>query len=200
VSYGKPMNNKYYILRHGQSEANIAGLLTSDPDICINNYGLTKLGKEQVTASVKNAIKNGWLDNQTIIYCSDFKRAAETAGIARQLLGARELQKTPALRERKMGKYDGKKTSIYHEIWPHDETEKQVLKKNEVEGPEEMLYRLTDLINQLETRYKGEYILLVSHGDPLQVLQASFAGLNPEQSRNQEYIPTAEIRKLIASK
>lgn len=40
--------HKYYALRHGQSLANIAKIISSDPEISTKQHGLSELGKEQV--------------------------------------------------------------------------------------------------------------------------------------------------------
>lgn len=190
------LKNRYFVLRHGESEANIAGLITSDPVQCISNYGLTKHGNEQVIATVRKAKLKGWLNAETVIYCSDFKRTVETAEVVRKMLGAGKFHVSRALRERSFGEYNGKKVSEYIEIWPQAKHDKLKQQKNGVEGPMEILDRLLTLIKQLESEYEGRNILLVSHGDPLQVLQAAFAGLSPEQSRLLKYIEPAEIREL----
>ncbi len=39
--------NTYLIMRHGESEANVADLVVSNPDIGCAKYGLTPLGKSQ---------------------------------------------------------------------------------------------------------------------------------------------------------
>ena len=59
-----------------------------------------------------------------------------------------------------------------------------------------MLDRTTALIADLERRYSGRHILLVSHGDPLQILQAGFLRIDPSRHRSLPAIETAEIRRL----
>lgn len=190
------LNNKYFILRHGQSEANVAGLITSDPAQCLSRYGLTEYGAKQVAATIRQAKLRGWLDAKTIIYCSDFKRTVETAEVARQILQAAKIHPSSALRERFFGTYDGKHVDAYIEIWEQDQAGKQEGQNNGVEGPEEMLDRLKNCIKALEAEYQNKCMLLVSHGDPLQVLQAAFAGLRSEQGRALKYIEPGELREL----
>ncbi|HKU18925.1 MAG TPA: histidine phosphatase family protein [Candidatus Saccharimonadales bacterium] len=190
------LKNTYFILRHGESEANAARLITSDPAQCITRFGLTDRGRQQVTATIQKAKLQGWLDAETIIYCSDFKRTVETAQLARQTLHAGAIRLSPALRERFFGALDGKQTTEYVEIWPQDQHDEQVQKRSGVETAEATAGRLTKFVKDLEAQYRGKRLLLVSHGDPLQVLQAAFAGLEPEQSRALTYIKPAEIRRL----
>jgi hypothetical protein len=44
---GKPLRNRYFVVRHGESEANVAGLISSDPAISTKIHGLTHRGFEQ---------------------------------------------------------------------------------------------------------------------------------------------------------
>ena len=59
-------------MRHGQSEANVAGIIVSDPQIGCNQFGLTALGQQQVIKSASNTSK---LNQDTLIISSDFLRA-----------------------------------------------------------------------------------------------------------------------------
>ena len=43
-----PLKNRYFAMRHGQSEANAAGIIVSDPANGCPRYGLTPLGRQQV--------------------------------------------------------------------------------------------------------------------------------------------------------
>lgn len=192
----KSLRNNYYLLRHGESEANIAGLITSDPAVCINNYGLTEKGRVQVTRSIKQAKFDGLLNEKTIIYCSDFRRTVETAEIACAILNAGKIHRTASLRERNFGEYDGKQITTYINIWAKDQKEESAHVEKGVESPQKMLTRLIKLLKKLEFQYKDEHILLVSHGDPLQVLQAFFLRLDSIQSISLKYIEQGELREL----
>ena len=59
-----------------------------------------------------------------------------------------------------------------------------------------MLDRVDRLVADLERRYAGRDILLVSHGDTLQILQAGFLRMNPSPHRRLPELRTAEIRQL----
>jgi len=189
-------NNTYYIMRHGESEANVAGLVTSDPEQCISDYGLTQRGINIATDNLKLAKSRSWIDSKTIIYCSDFKRTIETAELAQQILGCGAIHRATELRERSFGTYNGKAISFYIDIWPKGEQEKAEQNQNGVESSEVILSRLTKFVMSLESQYRHQRLLLVSHGDPLQVLQAYAQGLDQDQSRSLEYIQPGEIREL----
>lgn len=192
------LKNEYFVLRHGESEANAAGLISSNLERGVRTHGLTPKGASQVTSSVNEAKRKGWLNNKTMIFSSDFKRAAETADIARQILNARPIKFERALRERDLGMFDSKKGLPYTQIWPRTDEEANYHKVKDVEGPQQILSRLARLINKLEEKYTTERLLLVTHGDIIQVLQAAFAGLSskPEMARAIPYINQGEIRHL----
>jgi broad specificity phosphatase PhoE len=40
-------------------------------------------------------------------------------------------------------------------------------------------------------------VVLVSHGDVLQILQTAFEGLDPSKHRSIPHLPTAELRQLM---
>ncbi|MBS3054839.1 MAG: histidine phosphatase family protein [Candidatus Aenigmarchaeota archaeon] len=80
--------NNYFGQRHGQSEANVLGIIISDPAVGIKNYGLSHLGRDQVYKSAKAARESDLLGPKTIIYTSDFLRARETADITTDILNA----------------------------------------------------------------------------------------------------------------
>ena len=67
-------NNRFFLMRHGESVANKRGIITSNEDNALNNFGLTNRGAEQVM----NAALNTRLDQETIIVSSDYLRARET--------------------------------------------------------------------------------------------------------------------------
>lgn len=189
------LNNRYYFLRHGESEANAAGIINSDPAKALSDYGLTAKGKKQVAQSVRQAQLKGWLDDKTIIYSSDFKRTIETAEIAREVLGVSKVNLNSALRERHFGNWEGKRDINYIKILARD---KRGLSqhKDGVESVFEVSSRITHFIRELEARYEGKTILLVSHGDPLHILEMAFKKVKPTKHRVMDAIKKAEIKQV----
>jgi probable phosphoglycerate mutase len=182
--------NRFSIMRHAQSKANVAGIIVS----CIANdrqgdYGLTGHGRQQALAAAQGCA----LPADTVIYSSDFSRARQTAEIVRAYLGAPEVVLSEALRERCFGRWEGSATGNYARVWAADETDPGHPDGN-VEPAAGVLDRAISLIAQLEQRYRGRDILLVSHGDTLQILQAGFSGLDPSRHRSLPHLATAEIR------
>jgi broad specificity phosphatase PhoE len=189
------LQNKYFVLRHGKSEANEQEIILSDPEEGIIRCGLTEEGKEQVRKSVQEAKEKGVLDKATIIYSSDFVRCRETSEITKNILECDTIHLDKALRERNFGEWEKTHQSNYQKIWNID----SINSKHRMYGVEnvyDVLNRITSLILELEAKYKGECILLVSHGDALQILQTAFERVSPTKHRQLPHLQTAEIREL----
>ncbi len=110
-------------------------------------------------------------------------------------LGTPEVVIAEALRERCFGDWEGAATGNYARVWAADEVKPRYAGGN-VETAAPVLDRSTAFIVDLERRYSGRDILLVSHGDTLQIPQAGFLRMNPSQHRSLPELKTAEIRQL----
>lgn len=53
-----------------------------------------------------------------------------------------------------------------------------------------------NIIQEAEVRYEGRVIILVSHGDPCQIIQAWVGGVDLKQHRAQFAMETGELRRL----
>ena len=188
--------NQYYIQRHGESNANKMGIILSHyVDGQSMEYSLTEFGKKQVREGVINAVRDYQIDNNTIIYSSDFSRAKQTANITKKILKTNKLHITTKLHERFFGDYEKTSSSNYEKVWLNDIDDHNHKIKN-VESVAEVLKRVIKLITNLENKYTNQNILLVSHGDTLQILQTFFENIKPSQHRSLKHLKVAEIRKL----
>ncbi len=186
------LKNRYFILRHGESKVNIAKIILSDPTNGVPDYGLTDKGKKQVRNSVS---KNNILDGDTIIYSSDFKRAKETAEITKEILKTEEIHLTKLLHERFFGNFEKTTNKNYDVVWAHDAKDPNHQFEN-VESVNNVLDRTTKLILNLEKKYENKKILLVAHGDSLQILQTGFEMVCPSTHRGLTHLALAEIREI----
>jgi probable phosphoglycerate mutase len=191
----QPLSNQYYGLRHGHSLANEAQLIISHPDHGVPQYGLSEVGRQQVVSALTAAIQNRLLDQTTLIVASDFARTQETAHIAADLLHAQEIILTPRLRERFFGAWEKQHTRHYQHVWDDDMLD-GTHKHHGVESTREVLARTTALVTDLEADYSGRTILLVSHGDVLQILQTAFEGIDSAHHRLLPPLETGQVRKL----
>ncbi|MCC6643276.1 histidine phosphatase family protein [Candidatus Peregrinibacteria bacterium] len=203
----------FFALRHGQSKANVAqspnsntpGIIISNPEVGTKKYGLSEEGKRQVAASITAAKEQRILTPDTFIYSSDFLRTVETAQIAKEILNARMTIFTELLRERNFGMFEGLDSGNYELVWDIDKTYADE-NASEVETINSVLERTTRLIARIiKARHpntkKRANILLVSHGDALQILETGFRKMDPRLHRSLEPLKTAELRQLkLASK
>jgi glucosyl-3-phosphoglycerate phosphatase len=79
-------------------------------------------------------------------------------------------------------------------VWAADEVSPDH-REGHVESANAVLARVTAFIITLEQRYAGRDILLVSHGDTLQILQTGFWRMSPGRHRELPHIEPAEIRR-----
>lgn len=184
--------NSYSAMRHGQSKANTFGIIVSRIETDERgDYGLSDLGRREALAAARGC----GLPADAVICSSDFSRARQTAEIVRACLGAPAVVIAPALRERCFGDWEGTAVSNYARVWAADETDAWHAGGG-VEPAAAVLDRATALIAELERRYRGRAVLLVSHGDTLQILQAGFLRADPSAHRRLPHLGTAEIRRL----
>jgi broad specificity phosphatase PhoE len=186
------LKNRYFAMRHGQSKANLQNIIISHPKNGTHeDYALSDLGRKQALESAKKFN----LPDDTIIYTSDFSRAVETAEIVQKELKAPEIHITKALRERHFGDWEKTDSVNYHMVWAVDESNADHNEGN-VEPVNSVLDRATSLIIELEQKYTNKDILLVSHGDTLQILQTGFQKVPPTMHRSLKHLETAEIRPM----
>ena len=180
-------------MRHGDSMANQQGIVISDPTTGTINFGLSELGKTQVSQSLK-ATKT--IPTDCIIISSDFTRARQTADITKQyFMQTRTIQFDIRLRERFFGDYEGGDNSAYEKVWllDKDNADDDTAR---VESANAVTDRSTQLILDLEKESRHKNYLLISHGDTLQLLQTAFLKAPAKTHRTIKHLNTAEIREL----
>jgi broad specificity phosphatase PhoE len=185
--------NRYFAMRHGHSVANQQGIIVSHPDNGCAGFGLSEQGRAQVVASLQQETR---LDADSIILSSDFSRALETAAIVRQNLGCQTRIDTDVrLRERNFGELELGPDTAYQAVWQQDALDPEG-NFRAGESANQVMARVTALIVELERRHANATLLLVSHGDALQILQTAFARRDASEHRQLQHLQTAEIRLL----
>ena len=212
----KTLNNIYVGLRHGQSTANLDGIISSDGEIGTTSHGLTPLGRFQARCSATSLLEfvsklaaPGSVSGpdrsrvpDLLFLSSNFTRARETAqeciaALQRTLAFEDEvlhaaskegenheerekeqeqtsgkkqfpLHITPGLRERCFGPLHGTALINYNVVWPIDEVDADN-KRFGVESINDVITRVSALIDDMEAKYSGKIIVMTSHADTLQV-------------------------------
>lgn len=190
--------NKFYILRHGQSEkdtvidgriAVIASRLEQD------KYNLTELGRKQVQKAAEAINKMGGID---LIFHSPFIRTTQTAEIVSEAAGIAG-QAEKRLKELDHGSMcEGHQHGIC--IKP-DEKIKFTTRFGDGESWQMVRQRMFSIIKELDDKYENKRILLIGHAAPLWVLQSITENYDsehvPQKAYNHHgYLNFAEIREL----
>lgn len=186
------MKNTYFILRHGESEANVQGVIVSSPQNGLDSFGLTAKGKEQALKTIRE--QRHLFSEKTIVIASDFLRARETAHIIQEELQLNTYITSELLRERFFGDLELSHHSNYGKVWELDRQD-PAHKTWGIESVLELQKRVLKLMKQLEKTYKNTTILLVGHGDPFHVLDASCQGRSLKKHMEIN-LRNAEMRKL----
>lgn len=185
--------NSYYVMRHGESEANIKNIIDCDGD---TTNALTEKG----VAQAKEAGKS-FKEKIDLIVASPFLRTRQTAEEVSKALGGVEIVTNDNLKEFNLSEFDGRLISEYHDKY------KNVTIDTRVTGGEtlrELLLRTAKVLHDLESTYQGKTILIVTHGTPGWMLMAG-ASLKTVEEINTEvshhgpgyWLPNAVPQKVL---
>ena len=83
----------------------------------------------------------------------------------------------------------------YETVWQND-INNPGLSQEEVETVDQVLVRGLSIIERMESAFEGKSILLVGHGDVLQILLSHHHNINPRFHRSLSSIGNADIRSL----
>jgi len=211
------LRHSYAALRHGQSLANVAKIISSDPAISTVEHGLSDFGHEQAKEAGKLFAQQFHTDNDAskeyvgvAIFSSDFKRARETA---QHMADACKAASIPLyknekgviletnLRERNFGTLNGGRDDRYQDVWDVDITDPT---HNEfgVESVYSVVERTTRLVLDIDEELTGSQgdgkwkCILAAHGDVLQILQTGFKKMDGSLHRTLPHLETATVREL----
>ena len=186
---------RLWVLRHGQSTANLERRIVSLPGPeALSTVGLTEQGRAQAREAGARARTDGLLGADTIVVSSDYARALHTAEEFAAQLGAPAPIVDQRLRERGFGEYDGGPDDAYAAVWAQDAA--GVTPTRGVESVESVAARVSAVIQEVRRRYTGSDVVLVAHGDVLQIALILAAGRPAREHRDQSHLTNAELRRL----
>lgn len=207
-------NNQFYALRHGQSRANVQGIICSNPEIATRQeYGLSDLGSQQAQHAGKGVVNV--LQKEThlkgiCILSSDFARALETAEAVRKeyetasatttdnnlppLLNNQIITDT-RLRERWFGTLDMQSDEQYKLVWEEDAKDSSHC-LHQVESVDSVRNRASQVVNEYNSLLQDYIVIIVAHGDVLQILQTAFLNMDARKHRSLDHLETATLRRM----
>ncbi|MFA6227593.1 MAG: class I tRNA ligase family protein [Patescibacteria group bacterium] len=166
--------NNFFAIRHGEAEKNIKHVFSSGLGV----YSLTANGREQIKVAA-DGLKDKKID---LIVSSEVLRAKETAQLIAEVTGA-ELVFDARLNELDAGELEeqsdvddkakaviAKWKSDWDNAYPAGESVRQVTE------------RTLALYQELNEKYEGKNILLVSHEDTIKSFLGRLYGYEPSQT------------------
>lgn len=146
------------IVRHGQTEWNIAGIRQGHLD-----SRLTERGMAQAKALAQRLARERF----SALYSSDLGRAVQTAMAIADLTG-HEIVTDPRLRERHLGIFQGLNGNEILEKYPEERRMLRTLGPDYVipggESMKQQVERNVAYLNDLAHKHVGETIVVVTHG------------------------------------
>ncbi|XP_058090673.1 uncharacterized protein LOC131237051 [Magnolia sinica] len=174
------LRNRYWVLRHGKSVPNERGLIVSSMENgTLAEYALASEGvnQAQLAGELFDAeLKASNIPLETVRICySPFSRTRHTAEVVAGALNlpfeSPQCKVIKELRERYFGPtFELLSHEKYTEIWALDEKD-PFMSPEGGESVADVVSRLTTALATMEAEFQGCAILVVSHGDPLQILQ-----------------------------
>lgn len=158
--------NTYFLMRHGEAEANTQDRVSTKID---EVNPLTERGRE-AAARGGAALREQKID---LIIASPFQRTRETAEIAAAQLGIAPdaIVYDERLGEIQTGVFDGKSRAEYHGFL-ESSASWYTAKPEGGESHKELRMRVGAFLQDIDARYAGKRILVVTHNSPLNVLRA----------------------------
>jgi len=196
------------MLRHGQAHSNVQEIMSSFPETFDNP--LTDKGVKMA----KEAAKILQTKNIDAIFASDVLRAKQTAEIVAQTLGL-TVTFDQRLREIDFGSFNGKNIRELEGIVDGSPIDTTELKRRIKPGGKMIGYafaggedypdiakRMYNFLQDIEKKYEGKIIVIVSHQSPLCLLEEKVKDIEVMQISKTipgyVQIHTGEVRELTA--
>jgi broad specificity phosphatase PhoE len=185
---------KIYMVRHGQSEDNAAGILGGRRD-----SALTELGRKQADHIALELVGKG-ID---AIYSSPLKRAHDTASIIAGRLGIADIKTDARLVERDFGVLTG------HPYSDVEKMAKEIVFVNgigyflDAPGAETfpmLLVRAKEITGELKVESRDKDILIVAHSDLGKMIRAAYQGWDWEEGLRSPNIGNSDAFELTENR
>ena len=188
------MKNKYFLLRHGETiyqtkKKDFVYPWPENPAV-----KLTKKGENQIKPIAKK-LKKEKID---LIFASDFFRTRQAAKIVAKELGLK-INLDKRLRDINMGIYHGRLKEEFYRDFPRVFPLRFIKRPSGGESWQDCQKRMVDFLKEIDKKYKGKTILIVSHGDPIWLLAGAVKKWSPQEFLRipkVNYLKVGELRKL----
>src|SRR3989344_2704077 len=165
------MRNRYILLRHAEAKSNVESWVSCMPEK--KRSPLTKKGRAKARQAADSLKKY----KPDVIVSSPLERTNETAAIVGNLLDLPVIIES-RIQEFKLGTFNTRPVDEYHKFLGYKPEAHWDKKPLGGETWKELRKRMLVAVKDLEKKYEGKTIVLVSHGDPLFVLQGALLGID----------------------
>lgn len=191
----KKLRNSYFILRHGRNihQTEKKGIVYGWPDDD-SPCALDSVGRAQIKASAEKLATA----DINLIFSSDILRTRQSAEIAAERLGIKKVYYDERLRDVNWGVFQGKTSKEAWEYHNHNMEEKFNKAVPEGESWHDCYKRMTDFLKEIDNKYENKTILIVSHADPLWLLECSLQELGNREmlEKRLNALKVGEFRKI----
>ena len=192
------LKNKYILLRHGKNihQTKLKDIIYHFPD---DNPPCQLI--EEGIEEAKRASEKIKEKNIDYIYCSDILRARQTAKIVADVIGfdSEKIIYDTRLRDINWGIFGGKHKDEAWAFYGGDKMKKFDVPTPQGETWNDCKKRMIDILQEIERNNENKNILIISHGDPLWLLEGYIKGISDEElveKRAEIMIQTGEIREI----
>ena len=154
------MEQKLALVRHGQTDWNLAGRMQGRTDIELNDTG-----RQQAREAGRRLAGEGW----DLVLASPLARAQETAALMAAELGAQTGEAVPGIIERSFGPLEGCLMQLLSEA-------QREAAEPQTEPVEHVLQRMDRALHETAAQHPGRKILLVSHGGAMRIVRDALLG------------------------
>jgi len=199
--------NTYFAVRHGEAHSNLAGVLCSSGSegagAALTPKGVTQI-RQGAHEFAQRYLTEATQCERVVIFSSPLSRAFESAKLIREILEKKfgvEISLTPhaALRERGYGELESQPVAEWNKLKQADLLDFANAPWR-AESVGALHARLHALFLELEQNFKGRMILLVSHCDPIQVMQSILSSETPGHYSEVEQLKNGSWVKLSCGK
>ena len=174
--------NRFFFLRHGEADHILTGVIASGPERGKHVSKLTKNGILQAEKAAK-MLKKEKID---VIFTSPYFRTRQTAKIVSKMIKAKVIT-DERLAELNTGIFNWRFEKEYKNSFDN-QLERFSKAPSGGESLDEAQKRIFQAIIDINGEYQDKNILIVSHGDPLWLLEGAMRGLNNEEILKLDYI------------
>lgn len=183
--YTKKSGNKYFLMRHGEAEQNVKGILSSDNE---EVHHLTEAGKLKARETAQT-LKDLSID---IVFYSPVTRTKETAEILQGVLTNTKFVEDVRLKEEYFGVLSGKPWSEFEKVFPTFED--RIHKKYEdLETLTDVKKRIGEFLYEIEKTFQGKNILIITHDGPAAICEVVSAGAYTDEEFKEIYKPGEDL-------